>query len=71
MCCLQAAFGVQPGTHVTVKNTSEVLHLTLAYSAVSSVVAAIAEWRDLRGAQVRLKCACVCVCKDMQPKLHC
>ena len=50
--CLQAAFGVQPGTHVTVKNTSEVLHLTLAYSAVSSVVAAIAEWRDLRGAQV-------------------
>ncbi|KAL3132004.1 hypothetical protein ABBQ32_14227 [Trebouxia sp. C0010 RCD-2024] len=46
-----AAFGVQPGTHVTVKNTSEVLHLTLAYSAASSVVAAIAEWRDLRGAQ--------------------
>ena len=35
-----------------VKNTSEVLHLTLAYSAVSSVVAAVTEWRDLRGAQV-------------------
>ena len=31
---------------------SEALHLTLAYAAVSSVVAAIQEWRDLRGAQV-------------------
>ncbi len=50
--CLQAAFGVQPGTHLTVKSTSEALHLTLAYAAVSSVVAAIQEWRDLRGAQV-------------------
>ena len=34
------------------KSTSEALHLTLAYAAVSSVVAAIQEWRDLRGAQV-------------------
>ncbi|DBB13386.1 TPA: hypothetical protein ACH3X3_005119 [Trebouxia sp. C0006] len=51
-CALrQAAFGVQPGTHLTVKSTSEALHLTLAYAAVSSVVAAIQEWRDLRGAQ--------------------
>lgn len=49
---VQAAFGVQPGTHLTVKSTSEALHLTLAYAAVSSVVAAIQEWRDLRGAQV-------------------
>ena len=51
---MQAAFGVQPGTHLTVKSTSEALHLTLAYAAVSSVVAAIQEWRDLRGAQVSL-----------------
>ncbi len=38
---MQAAFGVQPGTHLTVKSMSEALHLTLAYAAVSSVVAAI------------------------------
>ncbi len=49
---MQAAFGVQPGAHLTVKSTSEALHLTPAYAAVSSVVAAIQEWRDLRGAQV-------------------
>ena len=43
---------MQPGTHLTVQSSSEALHLTLAYAAVSSVVAAIQEWRDLRGAQV-------------------
>ena len=51
---MQAAYGVQPGNHISVKSTSEALHLTLAYAAISSVVAAIQEWQDLRGAEVSL-----------------
>lgn len=49
---MQAAYGVQPGSHISVKSTSEAVHLTLAYAAVSSFVAAIQEWQDLRGAEV-------------------
>ena len=37
------------------KSTSEALHLTLAYAAISSVIAAIQEWQDLRGAEVSMQ----------------
>jgi len=70
---MQAAFGVQPGTHLTVKSTSEALHLTLAYAAVSSVVAAIQEWRDLRGAQVshtpHVQCLHICPTRRVMCRL--
>ena len=56
---MQAAYGVQPGNHISVKSTSEALHLTLAYAAISSVVAAIQEWQDLRGAEVSLHPFCL------------
>lgn len=63
---MQAAYGVQPGNHISVKSTSEALHLTLAYAAISSVVAAIQEWQDLRGAEVSLHRFCLpfpcCIC---------
>src|SRR5947209_5424306 len=50
---LQAAHGVNPGTNVTIKSTSDTLHLTLAYAAASSFVAALQEWRDLHGARAK------------------
>ena len=49
--CLQSAHGVSPGTYLSVKSTSETLHLTLAYAAASSFVAALQEWQDLRAVQ--------------------
>ena len=44
---VQAAHGVEPGTHISVKSTSECVHVTFAYAAVTMGVSALLEWRDL------------------------
>lgn len=44
---LQIEQGVEPGTHVSVKSTSEIVHITLAYAAVIAAVRSLNEWRDL------------------------
>ena len=43
----QASQGVEPGTHVTVKSTSEVVHVTLAYAAATTALTSFLEWKDL------------------------
>ena len=43
----QASQGVDPGTHVTVKSTSEVVHVTLAYAAATTALTSFLEWKDL------------------------
>ena len=44
---MQAAQGVDPGTHVSVKSTSEIVHVTLAYAAATNALTSLLEWRDL------------------------
>ncbi len=44
---LQASQGVEPGTHVSVKSTSEIVHVTLAYAAATNALTSLLEWRDL------------------------
>ena len=44
---MQVAHGVDPGTHINVKSTSEVVHVTLAYAAATTTVGALLEWKDL------------------------
>lgn len=44
---LQASQGVDPGTHVSVKSTSEVVHITCAYAAATHALTSLLEWRDL------------------------
>lgn len=45
--CVQPLNCVEPGTHISVKSTSEIVHVTLAYAAATSCLTSIAEWRDL------------------------
>lgn len=59
---LQAAYGVLPGNHISIKSNSHALHLTLAYAAVSSFVAAIQEWRDLHSAKASPICCRASAC---------
>ena len=44
---LQASQGVDPGTHVSVKSTSEIVHVTMAYAAATNALTSLMEWRDL------------------------
>ncbi|KAK9908805.1 hypothetical protein WJX75_003140 [Coccomyxa subellipsoidea] len=41
------AHGVAPGANVSVKSTSELMRITLAYAAVQSVFRALRQWREL------------------------
>ena len=41
------AQGVEPGTHISVKSTSEIVHVTVAYAAVTAGISSVNEWRDL------------------------
>ena len=43
----QASQGVDPGTHVSVKSTSEIVHVTLSYAAATHALTSLLEWRDL------------------------
>ncbi|KAK9819963.1 hypothetical protein WJX72_004515 [[Myrmecia] bisecta] len=45
------AFGISPGTHITMKSTSETVYITLAYAAINSCLGAVVEWRALHGPQ--------------------
>lgn len=44
---LQASQGVDPGTHVSIKSTSEIVHVTLAYAAATNALTSLMEWREL------------------------
>ena len=44
---LQMAHGVAPGANVSVKSTSDLMRITLAYAAVQSVFRALRQWREL------------------------
>ena len=47
---VQASHGVEPGAHVSVQSTSELMRVTLAYAAVQSMFRALRQWRDLHAA---------------------
>ena len=47
---LQAANGVDPGAHISIKSTSELMRVTLAYAAMQSMFRAMRQWRDLHAA---------------------
>ena len=44
---LQASHGVEPGAHISIKSTSELMRVTLAYAAAQSMFRALRQWRDL------------------------
>lgn len=44
---MQASQGVDPGTHISVKSTSEIVHVTLSYAAATHALTSLLEWRDL------------------------
>ena len=44
---LQASHGVDPGAHISIKSTSELMRVTLAYAAAQSMFRALRQWRDL------------------------
>ena len=46
----QASHGVDPGAHISVQSTSELMRVTLAYAAVQSMFRALRQWRDLHDA---------------------
>ena len=47
---LQASHGVDPGAHIGIQSTSELMRVTLAYAAVQSMFRALRQWRDLHAA---------------------
>ena len=42
------AAGIDPGVHVSIKSSTELIHTTLAFSAVAALLAALAESQALR-----------------------
>ena len=46
----QTAAGIEPGIHVSIKSSAELVHATLAYSAAAALLSAYADWRALHAA---------------------
>lgn len=40
--------GIEPGTHVTIKSSTELVHTTLAFSTAAALLAAYSDWQQLR-----------------------
>lgn len=47
----QTAAGIEPGVHVSIKSSAELVHATLAYSAAAALLGAYADWTALRAAR--------------------
>lgn len=47
---VQPSHGVDQGAHISVRSTSELMRVTLAYAAVQSMFRALRQWRDLHDA---------------------
>lgn len=43
----QTVQGVEPGTHLSISSTSDIVHVTLAYAAVTTALTSLLEWREL------------------------
>lgn len=63
----QASYGTEQGTKVSVKSTSEAVHLTLAYAAASHIVDAYLEWK-VTARPPPLRAAALCTLSACDPQ---
>eukprot|EP00887_Chlorella_sp_A99_P001951 scaffold18.g1951.t1 len=45
---IRVTAGIEPGTHVTIKSSTELVHTTLAFSTAAALLAAYSDWQQLR-----------------------
>ena len=43
--CVQVACGIEPGMHLSLKTSNEMIHTTLTFAALHSLLSAYADWQ--------------------------